>query len=231
MKASLFTEEGRAGRGRRGFLVFFALLWLAVSFFGGRFYYQHYTKANMAILQRGYLLEYWHSLWKPYVPLSQHISTYKLLIRSVPNPKTKQDDVFLCHDDQVVPKLDEDGRIHLTKNNQLDLRLKPEYATQLKWYDWKDWEMKDKDAYELFRREIYNGQDYFELLYPSMIVGIVIFLPGMIGAGLFQRRRTKRYLKGKTVRGTREMSPKEYERLHRRDTGIGLEVLPHEGGN
>jgi hypothetical protein len=91
--------------------------------------------------------------------------------------------------------------------------------------------MKDKDAYGLFKKEIYEGKEYYELLYPSLIVGAVIFFPGLIGAGIFRRRLTKRYLKGKPVRGTRELTPKEYESLHRRDTGIGLEVLPHEGGN
>lgn len=231
MKASLFTEEGRAGRGRRSVLLLFAFLWLLVSFAGGRLFYTHITKANMALLQRGYLPEYWHSLVKPYVPFSKHISTYKLLLRYIPNPKTKQDDVFLCHDDQIVPNFDAEGKLKLLPDGSPDIGLKREYAAQLKWYGWKDWEMKDTDAYELFKHQIYDGQDYLELLYPSLIVGAIIFLPGVISAGLYNRRLTKRYLKGKSLRGTRELTPKEYERLHRRDRGIGLEVFTHEGGN
>lgn len=231
MKAALFTEEGRAGRGRRGLLLLFAFLWLLVSFAGGRLFYTHVTKANMALLQRGYLPEYWHSLWKSYVPLSKHISTYTLLVRYIPNPKTKQDDIFLCHDDQIAPNFDGEGKVKLLPDGSMDIGLKPEYAGQLKWYGWKEWEMKDADAYELFKRQIYDGQDYFALFYPSLIAGTMIFLPGVVGLGFFHRRRTKRYLKGKPLRGTRELSPKEYERLHRRDTGIGLEVFTHEGGN
>jgi uncharacterized protein YneF (UPF0154 family) len=231
MNASLFSEERRAARGGRQLMMLFAVLWLMTSVFGGYLVYERYTKANLTALQRVYLPEYNKSARRSFLPLLTPRSNYWVLIRIVPNPTTKKDDIFICHDEEVVPIFDDDGKIQLTKDGLPNIAIKKNVAPQLKKYGWDNWLLSDKDAYALLRHHIFEGKHAYELLYPSLLGAVIIFIPGMVGASIIKRRLTRRYLRGQPIRGTRELTPKEYERLHRRDTGIGLEVLPHEGGN
>jgi hypothetical protein len=231
MKSSLFSEEGRAARGGRQLLLLFTFLWLLVSTFGGYLVYEHYTKPNLSPLQRVYLPQYYRSLRRSYMVPFNPQSTYVLLERGVVDPKTKKENLLFCLDQEVVPVLDEDGRIRLSQDGYPVFRLQQEYAAESKSFFWNRRVVSDKVMYGCLRQHFYGGRYVYELFYPSLLAGSLIFFPGLVGAFIGKRRLTRRYLRGKPVRGTRELTPKEYERLHRRDTGLGLEVLLPKKGN
>jgi hypothetical protein len=231
MKPSLFSEEGRVARhGWSGTMLIAGGL-LILSIMVGYFTFTRFTKPNMTVLQRVYLPAYYHSAWLSTLSPWDTKSNYLLLVRVVADPKTKNETSLLCLDREVGAIYGDDGKIQLTKEGFPDIRIKQSYFDQSKRVGWDRQTWSDGAAYKLFRQFIFEDKAFYQLFYPSLLSGGLIFFPGLIGAVIFQRRRTKRYLKGKPVRGTRELSPKEYEDLHRRDTGIGLEVLPHEGGD
>jgi hypothetical protein len=230
MKASLFSEERRAARGSRGGMLLVTILLLILS--GAVWYltYTYHTKPNLPDLQRVYYDEYSQSAWYSLLPFDTK-AQYLLLVRFAVDPKTKKEMGLICRAEEVVPILDEDGKVQRTADNYPDIRLKKYYFDQSKGFKWDRPTLSNKYAYTLLRQNIYEGQAIYQLYLKAMPSALLIFFPGMIGAVVIRRRLTRKHLKGETVRGTRELSPKEYERLHRRDTGIGLEVFTHEGGN
>lgn len=229
MRAALFTEEGRVARAGRRLLMFFAIFWLVVSVAGGYLSFRYYTRANMTMLQKLYLPAYFHSAWRSHVPFNPK-SEYWLLVRYVANPKTGHDAELLCRDEEVVAILDDDGRIHITEQGIPDIRLKQSYFEQSKKFAWDRKKLDDGYAYTLLREHVYGGDDAYKLFYPSLLAVGLIFFPGMIGGSIVKRQITRRYLRGRQLRGTRELTPKEYARIHRKDTGIGLEVLQFKKG-
>jgi hypothetical protein len=230
MKRSLFSEERRAARSGRPLVMLFAVFWLGISVLAGCLVYSYSTKANLTPLQRVYLPEYWKSIRRSWLPYKAQ-SGYRLLERSFIDPKTNKENSRICSEQELDFVLDEDGGVHYTQNKLPDIHLKPEYAAETKSFYLNRFVREDKVMYGWLRQYFYDGQGALDLLSPSFIAGAILFFPGLIGAGIFKRRLTRRHLRGQHSRGTRELTPKEYERLHRRDTGIGLEVSPYEGGN
>lgn len=225
----MFSEEGRARREGRGVLALLAALCLFVSIVGGYVVYVGFVKHNLTPLQRVYLPRYYHSAWRSLLPFNLN-SPYPVLSRTTTDPKTKKDKISRCLEFEVDPVLNDDGMVSRTSQGYPDFRLKPEYATQMKPFIWDKVVAQDKGMHDWFRDYIYDGKEAYELFYPSLATALFIFIPGMGGASIFQRRRVKRVLKGRVVRGTRELTPGQYARSHAHDDGIGLEVfLPEKG--
>ena len=74
------------------------------------------------------------------------------------------------------------------------------------------------------RDRIYEGAGLSGLGAPALVAGGVVFCGGLTLTLRHDRRANKRYEKGRPIRGTRALSPKEYERERAEATGLGLAV-------
>jgi hypothetical protein len=240
-KAHLFSEEGRAGRGSNVYLLAFTALWLAISCAAGYVYFHNFTKADLTTLQRVYWPQYWWGSLKATLLPFEPKSTYVVLTRDLAErPADRKSGVKdggkndagkgqpvtrACLDEEITAYYDEDGYIHKDPNGMPALRLKEAYLPETKKFYWDRPTVKDSIARVWFRDRIYEGKTVTEFYYPAALCGGLLFVSGMGGAFGFRRRRIKRLLQGKVLRGTRELTPKEYAKEMRRETGIGIEVF------
>ena len=223
MKTTLgfMTEEGRTrlkNAIRRSGV--YALGMIVLAGVGGYGIHRYWVSANLTTLQRVYFNQYLKSSYKGYLPNS--MSRYTTLSRVVTDPKTKKDISLAVRDDQIMPVLDEAGHIQLDKDQYPMILLRE--GIEHKQYRWEPITTFDKQAYEWFRQHIYGGQSIPEIWRPVWFGGLLIFAfgtLGLVGLDLFAQGR---YLKGESIRGTRELSPKAYAREHRNHTGYGITV-------
>jgi hypothetical protein len=243
-KAYLFSEEGRAGRGSNVYRVIFIVLWLVVSCAAGYGYFHNFTKANLTALQRVYWPQYWWGSLKASLIPFEPESTYAVLKRELAEQPTarkggtrdgnknngkSQPVVRACLDEEITAVYDEDGYIHINPDGLPALSLKEEYLPETKQVYWDRPTVKDSIARAWFRDRIYEGKSVREFYYPAALCGGLVFVSGMCGAFGFRKYRVKRLLQGRVLRGTRELTPKEYANETRGVTGIGIEVFTQEG--
>jgi hypothetical protein len=244
-KAYLFSEEGRAGRGSNVYLLIFTVLWLLVSCAAGYAFFHTHTKGNFTTLQRVYWPQYrWGSLRATFLPFEPQ-STYFVLMRELAERPTDrksgvkdgnkndagkgQPERRVCFDEHITAIYDEDGYIHRNADGMPALKLKTDYVPETKLFYWDRPKVKDSIARAWFRDRIYQGKTATEFYYPAALCGGLLFVSGMGGAFGLRRYQIKRLLQGKVLRGTRELTPKEYASEMRRETGVGIEVFTQEG--
>ncbi len=227
-QSHLFSEEGRARCGSKPLLLAFVLLWLLVSIAGGYGVFRYYTRASFTPLQRVYFPAYRGSAWRALRPFDTK-AQYPLLSRDAVNPKTKQLEKLICRDEEVFAVFDEDGNISREQNGLPALRLKDFYLAQSKKFYWDEITVSDAKMRDWLRENFYEGKGLLEIFFPSVLGGVLLFVCGMVGAFVFEWRLTKRYLKGTILRGTRELTPKEYGReLRKTANGVGIEAFAQE---
>ena len=227
-QSHLFTEEGRARRGSKRLLFAFAVVWLLVSVVGGYGVFRSYTRTSFTPLQRVYFPSYRSSFLWSLLPFDTK-SRYVLLACDSVNPETKQLEKLFCRDTQVFAVFDEDGLIRRNRNGLPDLRLKEFYAAQTKKFYWDEDTVSDAKMHYWLREHFYEGKGLLNIFFPSVLSGVLLFAIGIIGALFFESRSTKRYLKGTVMRGTRELTPKQYGReLRKTANGVGIEAFAQE---
>ena len=129
----------------------------------------------------------------------------------------------MMHDGLVKADFDDEGRIKV-KNGYPVFYLNPD--AEVKQFAWTNEFLIDATAYGWFRRLIYEDLSLIDLWRPAWLGAIVFFLSGtggLTGLYLFAQRR---YVAGQPLRGTRELSPRQYRREHRKHTGYALTVYP-----
>jgi len=201
---------------------------LSLTIAGGYGFFRSYTRASFTSLQRVYFPAYRSSFLWALLPFDTK-SRYVLLACDSVNPETKQLEKLFCRDTQVVAVFDEDGLIRRDRNGLPDLRLKEFYAAQTKKFYWDEDTVSDVKMHDWLREHFYEGKGLLNILFPSVLAGVLLFAIGLIGAHVFKSRSTKRYLKGTVMRGTRELTPKQYGReLRKTANGIGIEAFAQE---
>ncbi len=181
----------------------------------------YWVKPNLTPLQRIYLRQYVRSTVKSYMTRSR--SRYTFLTGVVRDPSNGRDVRIMLHDGLVRADFDDEGRIKVKDGYPL-FYLNPD--AQVKQFAWSNEFLMDATAYRWFRLIIYEDQSLIDLWRPAWLGAIVIFLSGtggLTGLYMFAQRR---YVAGQPVRGTRELSPKQYRREHRKHTGYALTVYP-----
>ena len=88
--------------------------------------------------------------------------------------------------------------------------------------------MLDTLARDWFRRVIYKDKSLLDLWSPAWLGAIGIFLLGLATLIGLDQLAQHYYVKGEQLRGTRKLSPREYEKEHRHDSGYGLTVYEME---
>jgi hypothetical protein len=76
------------------------------------------------------------------------------------------------------------------------------------------------------RHAIYEGKTLTVLCRPAWLWALIIFLVGSVGGTVFYHVFQRRFVQGQQLRGTRELSPKQYQKEHRKHTGYSLKVYP-----
>ncbi len=222
-----FTEEGRTRfrNFQRRLLSYFAL-WLMVGIglgFGG-FWYT--TRHSFAPLQRLYFKQYALSTFKSQLPKKKP-SRYSLLVRVITDKTTGKDVILGCTDKQVEPMLDGRGKLIVDKKTGPYFRLKPSLERKL--FYWRVASANDAQMRAWFEQNIYGGRSLFGLFYPIFALSFFIAFSGTIVTVVLDRRMNRRYEKGERLRGTRAVTPEEYERENGEATGIGLEIFAQQG--
>ncbi len=91
-----------------------------------------------------------------------------------------------------------------------------------KYFYWQVGRGRDAEMYPWMRAQIYEGTGFWGMCAPMLMVGGVIFFSGLTATMVRDRRANKQYEQGRAIRGTRQLSPREYEREQEAVTGIGI---------
>lgn len=220
------TEEGRTrSKNAAHRITAYAVVMVLVAGAGGYAIHKYWVSSSLTTLQRIYFKQYLKSSYRSY--LSHSRSHYTTLARVVTDPRTKKDVSLAVRDDEIEPQLDEQGRIKFDQKHYPIVLLKSYVAH--KQYAWLETISSDAMAYQWFRDTIYEGQSIPIIWRPAWLGGIVIFLFGTIGLASLDVFAQRRYLKGEAIRGTRDLSPKQHTREHRKDASCGIRVYVDSG--
>lgn len=224
MKTALgfLTEEGRTrskNAARR--MSAYAALMFVFAGASGYAIYRYWVTQNLTTLQRVYFKQYLKSSYRSFL-MNNSRSHYTTLARIVRDPTTKRDRSLAVLDDDVIPVLDEAGRIQFDQNRRPKLLLKA--GIEHKKFLWEHGILRDIDAYEWFQRLIYDGKSIPDIWRPAWLGALLIFGFGITALTALDAFAQERYLKGEPIRGTRELLPTAYVRDHRKHTGYGLMV-------
>ena len=216
------TEEGRtrSKNAARRMSAYAALMFL-IAGASGYAIHLYWVSQNLTTLQRIYFKQYLKSSYRSSL-MTKSRSRYTTLARIVMDPETKRDRSLAVLNDDVIPVLDEAGRIQFDQNHRPKLLLKA--GIEHKKYLWEHGILRDLDAYEWFQRLIYDGKSIPDIWRPAWLGPLLIFGCGIIALTALDAFAQQRYLKGQPIRGTRELLPKAYVREHRKHTGYGLMV-------
>ncbi len=194
--------------------------------FGSYAIHRYWVTNNLTTLQRVYFKQYLKSSYRSYLTNSK--SHYTTLARVVTDPRTKKDISLAVRDEEIVPQLDEAGRIKFDQRHYPILLLKS--AVENKQFSWLESITPDAVAYQWFRDTIYEGHSIPSIWCPAWLGGLLIFILGTVGLSMIDSFAQRRYLKGEAIRGTRQLSPEQYAREHKKQEGYGIRVFV-AGGN
>jgi hypothetical protein len=216
------TEEGRtrSKNAARRMSAYMVLMFL-IAGAGGYAIHWYWVSQNLTTLQRVYFKQYLKSSYRSSL-MTNSRSHYTTLARIVRDPETKRDRSLAVLDDDVIPVLDETGRIEFDRNRRPKLLLKA--GIEHKKYLWEHGILRDLDAYEWFQSLIYEDKSIPDIWRPAWLGALLIFCFGITALTALDVFAQQRYLKGEPIRGTRELFPKAYVREHRKQTGYGLIV-------
>jgi hypothetical protein len=181
-----------------------------------------WVKPHFTPLQCVYLKQYFWSTFRTNLRNSQ--STYKFLTATRTDRKAGRDVVFGLTDNEVEP-LDDESNIDCF-NDTPTFVLKPGISV----IDpaWRQETMLDTRARDWFQRVIYKDKSLLDLWRSAWLGAIGIFLLGLAALIGLDQLAQHYYVKGEQLRGTRKLSPREYEKEHRDDFGYGLTVYEME---
>lgn len=194
--------------------------------FGSYAIHRYWVTNNLTTLQRIYFKQYLKSSYRSYLTNSK--SHYTTLARVVTDPRTKKDISLAVRDEEIVPQLDEAGRIKFDQRHYPILLLKS--GVENKQFSWLESITPDAVAYQWFRDTIYEGHSIPGIWRPAWLGGLLIFILGTVGLSMIDSFAQRRYLKGEAIRGTRQLSPERYAREHKKQEGYGIRVFV-AGGN
>lgn len=218
-RLGFLTEEGRT-RSKNAFRRFcaYAVVMFLIAGAGGYIIHKYWVTTTFSTLQRVYFKQYLKSSYRSY--LSRSRSHYTILVRSVIDPRTKKDVVLAVQDNEVVPALDDQGRIKFDQRHYPILYLKD--GVEHKQFFWQEFIDPDIDRYMWFHEHMYEQQSIPDIWRPAWLGAIVIFIVGTIALTTLDMVAQRLYLKGEPIRGTRELSPKKYAHERRREIGVAL---------
>src|SRR5262249_51895292 len=175
-----FTEEGRTRfrnfeRRLAGYLIISLILGM-VAGFG---FFRLRTRANMAPLQKLYLMQYALGSIKAAVS-ERTMSKYKLLTFQVRDASGKIATGGVT-DAQVHPVRDSEGRPVRNETGFVFAWNTPRQGE----LSWQRVKVNDRQMTTLLREHNYEEASFFGLLLPSGLAGLIVFLTGAVGLIVF----------------------------------------------
>lgn len=214
-----FTEEGRTRwknfeRRLAGYLVIAFVLGLLAGFG----FFRLWTRANMAPLQKLYLMQY--ALGSIKAAVSEKTSSrYKLLTYQVADASGKTATGGVT-DAQVHAVRDREGR-----------PIRNEAGFVFAWngrsggeLSWRRIKVNDRQMTTLLCEHNYEDESFFELLIPSGLAGLIGFLTGLTGLIIVDQKLNRKYEEGVFLRGTRLVEPEKFK-LEGKTPGLGVPSL------
>ena len=221
---NVFTEEGRT-RSRNAFSRYVLSALIACVICGvGAFvaYIKNWTPGNLTPLQRSYFRVYEYSNRWRYMPGSK--TTFEILSATVTDSRTKQDQSIDLTGEQVEPVLDEEGNLAVDSHKHAIFRAK----IKVKGLYWAAQTVPNDIAYSWLKSKIFDEQTVVDLYRPVWGLAILFSVLGSLLYPIFDMFVQHDHLKGQAIRGTRKLSPREYERQHWKHTGYGFIVYSAE---
>jgi len=215
------TEEGRTrSKNAAHRISAYAVVMFLVAGFAGYAIHRYWVASSLTTLQRIYFKQYLKSSYRSYLRNSK--SHYTTLTRVITDPTTKKDVSLAVGDQEIEPQLDGEGRIQSDKKHYPVIALKS--GIEHKQFFWMETTTPDAAAYQWFRTTIYEGQSIPLIWRPTWLGGLLIFVFGTVGLTSLDGFAQRRYMKGEAIRGTRELSPKQYVRQHQKADSYGIRV-------
>ena len=174
--ADLTIEEGMTRSknfGRR--IRRYVLVMVVVAVIGGHGVNRYYTRTHLNVLQRIYLPQYELTVLQSC--LTDKWDYYTLV--AAPNKVTVFDkETPYTSDENIEPVLDEEGQAKLYKSGLPIFRLKR--ITDDKVPVWVVTSSSASDRYAWLRSQIYKGRTLLDIWKPTIGIGVLIFLFGVV---------------------------------------------------
>ena len=159
-KLAFLTEEGltRSRNAARRIGAYAVVMFL---FAGASGYaiHRYWVSENLTLLQRIYFKQYFRSSWKS--AFLNRKSRYATLVRTVTDPSKKREAVLGVSDNDIVPKVDDEGRLQYDQRHFPILVLKD--GVEHKRFYWAEDILPDTVAYDWFRSAIYDDQSLHDI--------------------------------------------------------------------
>lgn len=220
---NILTEEGQTRFRNTLHRTKWYILLMAFASLGSAYgIHRLWVKPHFTPLQCVYLKQY---LWSTFrTNLRNSRSTYKFLTATRTDRNTGRDVVFGLTDNEVEP-LDDESNIECFDETPTFV-LKP--GISVIDFAWTQETVLDTRARDWFQHVIYKDKSLLDLWRPAWLGASGIFLLGLAALIGLDQLAQHYYVKGEQLRGTRKLSPREYEKEHRDDFGYGLTVYEME---
>ena len=223
-RAGFFTDEGSTRlRSTLVWAKWFGLGMIAPAIVVGYLIFNNYSKPNLPPMQHVLWRQYWTSFYGSYVPFKR--SRYDYVMALVSDPKTGRELRITVGDNYLEPVFDEQGRVK--KDGPYPL-FQAKRSFNPKQLFWTKEVMRDSVAYERLRRSVYNHKSLPIVFTEVWLFPLLIWLGGTALLTWRYWKSQQRYVAGDQLRGTRELSPQQYEKEHRNHLGYGIKVYPQE---
>ena len=185
--------------------------------------HEYFVRPNLSPLQGEYYTQYLRSSVLSNFSFSR--SRYTYLAATIRDTKTGRDREIAVTDYDVTPVRDRQGNIIL-KDGWTLFRVRDNLDPQITIKDLHSTKqtLPDKQANEWLRDAIYDRKTLTVLWRPAWFWALIIFLVGTVGATVIYHVFQHRFVQGQQLRGTRELSPKQYQKEHLKHTGYNLKV-------
>lgn len=220
---NILTEEGQTRFRNTLHRTKWYILLMALAALGSAYgIHRLWVKPSFTPLQCVYLKQYFWSTFRTNLRKSR--STYEFLTATRTDRNTGREVDFGLTDNEVEP-LDDESNIDCF-NDTPTFVLKP--GISVIDFAWTQETMLDMRARDWFQRVIYKDKSLLDLWRPAWLGASGIFLLGLAALIGLDQLAQHYYVKGEQLRGTRKLSPREYEKEHRDDFGYGLTVYEME---
>ena len=221
---NIFTEEGQTRfRNTLRRVKWYVLIAVGLALGGAYGIHRLWVKPGLTPLQRVYRSQYFWSTLRSNRANSH--ANYKFLTATTTDRKTGREVRHYLTDNEVDPVFDDEGKLELDKGDPV-FELKP--GISIIDPGWTQEKVLDTRARDWFQRVIYKDKSLLDLWRPAWLGAIGIFLLGLAALIGLDQLAQHYYVKGEQLRGTRKLSPREYEKEHRDDFGYGLTVYEME---
>jgi hypothetical protein len=221
MNHNIFTEEGRTRlRNFKLRVRSYFLMSAAVGVLIGGFYWWGWTWKEFRPLGKIYFWDFVVSSLKASILPASSQGRYKMLMYDVAGGR-----VAIISDDQVYVVRDAAGR---AVENSEGYVFRAYEGVKLPPFRWRRLSLLDSEAERLFRQVIYHNSASGLFAWPAIIV-LAVTIAGTSVAVVANRLVNRRYERGRRVRGSRLIHPKQYQREHKKADGLAIIVKAMEG--